>query len=192
MMCELPMAGVPADGAGLTATRKEAHMCKVLIVYATKSGCTKGVAGKIASTIAGPGVKVKLASASDSPDPTSYDAVLVGSGTRAGQWHESAREWVAANAATLKSKRVAFFTVGLVITKGAEKAAQVRGFTDTLIEQTGVKPLDIGVFAGWNEPERFSLPERIVMKIMHAPKGDRRDWVAIEQWARATLQTLAA
>jgi menaquinone-dependent protoporphyrinogen oxidase len=167
-------------------------MCKVLIVYATKSGCTKGVAGKIASTIAGPGVKVKLASASDSPDPSCYDAVLVGSGIRAGKWHESARAWVAANAEALKSKRVAFFTVGLLITKGAEKAAQVRGFTDSLIEETGVQPLDVGVFAGWNEPELFSFPERLVVKVMKAPKGDQRDWAAIEQWARATVQTLAA
>lgn len=186
------MVGLPDDGVGHAATRKEELMCKVLIVYATKSGCTKGVAGKIAHTIAGPGVKVKLASASDSPDPTSYDAVLVGSGIRAGQWHEPARAWVAANAETLKSKRVAYFTVGLLITKGAEKAAQVRGFTDSLIEQTGVKPLDVGVFAGWNEPECFSFPERLAMKVMNAPRGDRRDWAAIEEWARVTVQTLAA
>jgi menaquinone-dependent protoporphyrinogen IX oxidase len=99
---------------------------------------------------------------------------------------------VAANAETLRSKPVAFFTVGLVVTKGADKAAVVRRFTDRLIEKTGVRPFDVGVLAGWNRPECFSLAERIVMKVMSVPQGDQRDWMAIEKWARAAVPIVSA
>ncbi|MDR3686544.1 MAG: flavodoxin domain-containing protein [Coriobacteriia bacterium] len=167
-------------------------MRRVLIVYATKSGCTKGVAGKIASTIARPGVKIKIAEATDAPDPANYDAVLVGSGIRAGRWHEPARAWVVANAETLKTKQIAFFTVSILVTKGADKIAVVRRFTDALIAETGVHPFDVGVFAGWNKPEHFSLVDRVAMRLMNAPRGDQRDWMAIEEWARAAGSIVAA
>lgn len=167
-------------------------MSRILIVYGTKSGCTQGVAGKIASAVARPGFKVDIAAADNAPDPAVYDAVFVGSGIRVGQWHEHARDWVVAHAATLKSKPVAFFSVGLLITQGAARTAEVRAFTDPLIEQTGVQPVDIGLFAGWNEPKRFTFVERIVMRAMKAPEGDQRDWDAIEAWAQAAVPKLAA
>jgi menaquinone-dependent protoporphyrinogen oxidase len=48
-----------------------------------------------------------------------------------------------------------------------------------------LRPLDVGSFAGWNLPERFSLGERMMLKMTGAPKGDFRDWPAIEAWATA-------
>ena len=127
----------------------------------------------------------------EAPDPSAYDAVVVGSGVRVGSWHEPAKEWVTANAEALKGKPVAFFTVGLTITE-AGKADEVRAYTDPLIAETGVQPVDVGLFAGWFVPERFGFAERTIMKAMKAPEGDHRDMDAVDEWARAIAPKLSA
>ncbi len=101
-----------------------------------------------------------------------------------GNWHGKVKEWVTANADTLKSKPTAFFTVGLSMADDPPKVDEAREFTDPLIAETGVEPLDIGLFAGMNDPKTFSLPERLIMKAMKAPQGDFRDYDAVAEWTR--------
>ena len=159
-------------------------MNKVLVVYATKSGCTIDVAKQIGDTLAARGGSVDVVPAEKAGGVAGYDAVVVGSGVRMGQWHESARTWVTANADALKAVPVAFYTCNLTLAQEPGKTDEVRAFTDPLIEATGVKPIDIGLFAGWNEPKKFSLVERVIMKAMKAPQGDFRDFAAIESWTQ--------
>jgi len=159
-------------------------MKRALVVYATKSGCTAGVAEAVGAGLAEPGYTVDVRPAADAPDPSGYDLVLVGSGVRVGQWHEAARKWVASNAAALKETRVALFTVCLRITDGEEARAEATAFTDTVIAEAGLDPEAVGVFPGWNEPKKFSLVERLVMRAMKAPEGDFREPETAARWAR--------
>lgn len=159
-------------------------MSKVLVCYGTGTGCTAGVAERIGEVLAEAGAAVDVKPASEKPDASAYDAVVVGSGVRAGNWHAAAKEFVKSNARALESKPVAFFSVGLTITD-ASKADEVRAYTDPLIAESGVQPVDVGTFAGWNEPKSFSLPERMIMKVMKAPVGDFRDWDAIDAWTKS-------
>jgi len=159
-------------------------MSTVLVVYGTKTGCTQGIAEKIGETLVAAGAQADVKPAGEKPDPTRYDAVVVGSGVRAGNWHGFVKEWVASNTEALKAKPVAFFTACLTMADGPEKADEVRAYTDALIEQTGIEPVEIGLFAGMNEPKRFSLPERLIMKAMKAPQGDFRDFEAVAAWTR--------
>ena len=133
---------------------------------------------------------VEVVSAKEAPAPTGYDAVFVGSGVRAGNWHGPVKEWVAANAAALKELPVAFFTACLTMATEPGKSDEVRAYTDELIRTTGVKPVDVGLFAGWNEPKRFSFVERTILKMMGAPVGDFRDFATIGSWAPATATKL--
>lgn len=165
-------------------------MSKVLVVYGTKSGCTAAVAERIAEKLAAQGLFAEAVAAEDAPAPVGYDAVVVGSGVRAGTWHAAARTWVETNAAALKMTPVAFYTCGLMITEGEEKRAEVAGYTDALIEASGVKPVDVALFAGWNEPKQFSFVERSIMKLMKAPQGDFRDWAAIDAWTDSAASKL--
>lgn len=165
-------------------------MDRVLVVYGTKSGSAVGIAERIGETLAADGASVEVVPVETAGDPAGYDAVVVGSGVRVGQWHEPARAWVTEHAEALKARPTAFYTVGLMITQGPEKEEEVRGYTDPLIEATGVEPVDLGLFAGWNEPRRFNLIERTVMKAMKAPQGDFRDMDAIAAWARAAAPKL--
>ena len=159
---------------------------KVLVVYGTKSGCTTGVAEQIGKTLAERGATVDVAPAEKAGDPASYDAVIVGSGVRAGTWHEPVRSWVATNADALRTRPVAFYTCGMMVTQGAEKTDEVRAYTDALIAETGLEPVDIGLFAGWFEPKEFSFAERTIMKLMKTPQGDFRDLSAVSEWTRNT------
>jgi len=163
---------------------------KMLVVYGTKSGCTTGIAEQVGKTLAAQGATVDVVPAETAGDPAEYDAVFVGSGVRAGSWHEPVRTWVSGHADALKSRPVAFYTCGMMIAQGAEKADEVRAYTDALISETGVLPLDIGLFAGWNEPAKFGLVERTVLKALKTPVGDFRDLDAAAAWADGTAARL--
>ncbi len=164
-------------------------MSKILVVYGTGSGCTSGIAEQIGKTLAEQGATVDVKPAGDRPDASTYDAVVVGSGVRAGQWHGSVRDWVKANAAALKDKPLAMFTVGLMI-RDEGKREEVAGYNKAVVEENGLSPVDTGLFAGWNEPKALSLPERLIMKVMKAPQGDFRDMAAVSQWTASVAPQL--
>lgn len=165
-------------------------MRKVLVVYGTKTGCTTGVAERIGETLASSGATVDVRSVSNKPDAAAYDAVVVGSGVRMGRWHKAVSEWVGVNAAALKERPVAFFTVCLTLAESPEKTDEVRAYTDPLIESSGVNPVNIGLFAGWFEPKRFGFLGRTILKRMKAPEGDFRDMAAIAVWAEGAAGKL--
>jgi menaquinone-dependent protoporphyrinogen oxidase len=165
-------------------------MSKVLVVYGTKTGCTAGIAEKIGETLVATGATVDVKSASDRPSPADYDAIIVGSGVRASNWHGAVKEWVTSNADALKAKPTAFFTACLTMAQEPEKADEVRAYTDPLIAASGVTPVDIGLFAGMCDLKKFSLPERLIMKMMKAPEGDFRDFDAVAAWTVAVAPKL--
>jgi len=164
-------------------------MSKVLVVYGTTSGCTQSLAEKVGDTLAQAGATVQVFSAKDAPSVSGYDAVVVGSGVRAGQWHKPAQSWVAANAKALKSIPVAFFTCGLMIRDGESKADEVRAYSKAIEDANGIDPVDVGLFAGWND-KHLSFPERTILKMMKSPEGDFRDFAAVEAWTKAVAPRL--
>lgn len=163
---------------------------KALVVYGTKSGCTTGVAEEIGATLAEQGLTVDLCAAEDAGDPTAYDAVIVGSGVRAGSWHKAACAWVSANAAALKSRPLALYTCCLTLANEPTKTDEVLAYTDAVIAESGLEPIDVGLFPGWNEPSRFSFVERTVLKLMKAPEGDFRDFDAVREWTVSIAQRM--
>ena len=163
-------------------TRIGSGVKKVLVVYGTKSGCSQGVAERIGTGLAAKGVEVDVVPAEKAGSPAEYAAVVVGSGVRMGQWHEPARTWVAANGNALKAKPIAFYTVGMTLVSEPDATEKVRAFTDPIIAETGVSPVDVGVFKGRNTGEGFSFLERTILSAMKTPKGDFRDWTAIDAW----------
>ncbi len=167
-------------------------MSRILVAYATKTGCTADIAEKIGETLAATGASVDVESVKDGPDPAGYDAVVVGSGVRVGKWHGSARKWVRSNAGALEGKPVAFFTACLTMAQEPEKADEVRAYTDPVIEESGIEPIDVGLFAGWSELDKFGFVSRTILTKMEAPEGDFRDWDAIAAWTREVAPKLGA
>jgi len=94
------------------------------------------------------------------------------------------------HADVLRDTPVAFFTVGLTLALDPGRADEVRRCTDRLVEDTGVVPVDVGVFAGWYHPERFGLGERIRARVLSFPVGDFRDLAAVDRWTAAVAPLL--
>ena len=159
-------------------------MGKVLVAYATKTGCTQGVAEKIGETLAEMGAEVEVHAANKAPKAGEYDAVIVGSGVRAGNWHGPAKKYIRKNADALKERPMALFVSCLTMVAEPEKVDEVRAYTDKLLEETGVEPTDYGFFGGWFIPEKFSPVGRSILQKFGAEEGDFRDWDNIEAWAR--------
>jgi menaquinone-dependent protoporphyrinogen oxidase len=165
-------------------------MSDVLVVYGTKTGCTAGIAEQIGATLAEAGLTAEVHPVEKAPEPSGYRAVIVGSGVRAGNWHGAVKEWVTTHAEALASRPVAMFTACLTMASDPDKADEVRAYTDPLLAETGITPIDIGLFAGMNEPKAFSLPERLIMKAMKAPQGDFRNYEAVAEWTRGVAERM--
>jgi menaquinone-dependent protoporphyrinogen IX oxidase len=117
-------------------------MSRVLVVYGTKTGCTAGVAEAIGDKLRELGAEVWVLRAEEKPDPTGYDAVIVGSGVRAGLWHASAKQWLVGHAPYLREHPLAMFTTCLTMHTDPGKAETVRGYTELLLDETGLAPVD--------------------------------------------------
>lgn len=112
-----------------------------------------------------------------------YDAVVVGSGVRGGKWHPVASSWIALHAAKLTMRPIAFFTVCLMPVAHPSRASEARGYSLPVTATTGVRPIDIGVFAGAYDPNQRVFKDRALARLWGAKVGDFRDWAAVDAWA---------
>jgi menaquinone-dependent protoporphyrinogen oxidase len=165
-------------------------MNSVLVVYGSWAGSTASVAHRIGKALTAQGVTARVMSASSDPDPTPYDGVVVGSGVHGGVWHPKVRQWVADRARALKGKPTAFFSVCLTPVSHPLKVAEARGYTLPLSSETGVRPFDVGVFAGAFDPKNHSLGTRMLAKAWGAKAGDFRDWAAVDEWTSGIMLQL--
>lgn len=177
-------------GTGTRIVKAWGRVMKVLVVFATKTGCTKEIAERIGTTLKEVADEVEVRSADEDPGPGRFDAVVLGSGVRAGHWHKSASKWLQRHASTLAQKRVALFTCCLTMATSPEKAQEVRAYTQPLIDAAGLHPVDVGLLAGWFQPEHFGFLERTILKAMKSPQGDFRDFQAVDAWARRVAPAL--
>src|SRR5919198_1540223 len=141
---------------------------RVLVVAASRHGATEQIAAEIAKTLRYtlsaqfPGAFVDLRSAEQVATLTGYDAVVLGSAVYMGRWLPAAREFAERNAGALAAVAAA---VG---------AREHRTFTGQL------------------DRHRLGLVERAVVRAVHAPDGDFRDWPAIRDWAAGIGSALRA
>ena len=61
---------------------------RVQVVYASRHGWTAGIAERIAEILRSEGADVVVADAADRPDPSGFDAYVIGSGVQIGSWHK--------------------------------------------------------------------------------------------------------
>ena len=158
-------------------------MNRVLVIYGTKTGCTREIAERIGARLTADGAAAAVFSAGEAPTPEGYDAAVVGSGIRMSQWHEPVRNWVAVNAEALRAMPVASYTACLTIVSEPEKGEEMRSWSKAVEDAAGITVVDSGLFAGWFEPKEFGFLERTVLKGMKAPQGDFRDFAAVDAWA---------
>lgn len=179
---------------------------RVLVVYASRHGATRGIAERIGSTLEGFGLSVSVQPVDRATSVVDADAVVVGSAAYIGRWMSEATEFVRRHAATLATKPVWLFSSGPVGVERVDdagrdvlEAATPREFAEL---HDLVHPRDRKVFFGAFDPdqpasgvaERFMVGFLRLMPTARAamPAGDFRDWPVIEAWAKGIAEALGA
>lgn len=168
----------------------------ILVAYASFCGSTGGVAEAIGQALCGKGAEVDVRLAKSVGDIGGYRAVVVGSAVRSSSWWPDALNFVSKHEDTLARMPVAYFLTCLALYKDTpESRKTAMGYFDPVLKASpGVKPVDLGCFAGALDYSKMGFIYRTVMKSKMkdkgVPEGDFRDWPAIKAWAEAALTRL--
>ena len=187
-------------------------MRRALIVYASRHGATAGIAERIGEQLRAADIDAVVAPAAEQPDPTDFDACVVGSGVYMGSWLKEGLEYLEDNVATLGTRPTWLFSSGPIPSSkerpkdaedrygGALGPAEGPGSGGRMrIEHVaaliGVR--DHKVLQGAYDPndppkaisERLARMLPAVKKIL--PEGDFREWDVIDAWAREIAQAIA-
>jgi menaquinone-dependent protoporphyrinogen oxidase len=156
-------------------------MSRILVAYASKHGATAEIAGAIADGLVRRGADAEAKPAATGEAVTSYDAVVLGSAVYAGHWLKPARELAEAQADALAATPVWLFSSGPL---GPPEQLKPEGDpvdVEDLIEKT--RAVAHRVFAGKLDKKQLGFGERAMVRAVHAPDGDFRDWDAIDEFA---------
>ncbi|GAP13307.1 flavodoxin [Longilinea arvoryzae] len=154
----------------------------ILVTYATKAGSTAEVASVIAETLSKSGARVDLRPVKDVPSLEGYQAVVIGSAVRIGQWLPDAKALIQREQAQLAGMPVAIFSVHME-NLGEDEASRQARVAYTAPIHALVTPAAEAFFAGKIDLSKLSFLERMMSKMMKSVDEDRRDWEAIRAWA---------
>jgi menaquinone-dependent protoporphyrinogen oxidase len=159
---------------------------KILVTYATLHGSTAEVAEAIAAQLRSRGLAADVMPVTEAAGMNGalaeYDAVVLGSAIRMGQWLAPARKFVEQHATTLQQKPLALFTVHM-LNREENEAAETQRDAYVAPLHALVTPQHEAFFGGRIEFRRFNLFEKLIAKVVKPVEGDARDWDAIRTWA---------
>ena len=158
---------------------------KILIAYSSAAGSTAEVAQVIGKEISNQNGLVEVLRTKDVRDLSPYQAVIVGTGIRAGHVYRDTLVFLERHQAVLSQIPVAYFVVCMTMAKDTEEnRCEVETYVDQMREKTPqVQPVDVGLFAGKMDFKVLSLPLRLIIKAMKGEEGDFRNWAEIRTWA---------
>jgi len=173
---------------------------RVLVVYATHHGATRGIAERIAETLAAAGLDVATAGARDAETPARYDAFVIGSAVYAFHWVKDASTFVRDHRELLAQSPVWLFSSGPLGTETVNAKGQdvrVAAEPKEIAEfRASIHPRDHHVFWGAYDPTEkpIGFMERVTRLVPASknilPTGDFRDWDEIDGWARTIATEL--
>lgn len=157
---------------------------KVLVAYASKHGGTRGIATRIAECLGAAGLDAQLIDMAQTDLVVGFDAAVVGSAVYMGRWMKEATAFVGRNRSALGDRPLWLFSSGPVGPQPlpeAKDAAELGSLFTVLDHRT---------FDGVIDSATLSLAERLIVRTVKAPKGDFRDWGAIDAWAESIARAL--
>ena len=173
----------------------------ILVTYASRHGSTRGIAERIAERLRANGLAAEVRPAAEVRDAGRYDAFVVGGAAYMFHWLKDATTFVKRNRALLAERPTWLFSSGPVGTDTVDK--QGRDVLETTVPKEfselrdAIHPRGEKVFFGAIDPaaKPVGFAERFVSLMPAAkdalPKGDFRDWPAIDAWADEIAHDLA-
>jgi menaquinone-dependent protoporphyrinogen oxidase len=167
---------------------------RILVTYATRAGSTIEVAAAIGETLSGNGIMVDVRPVKERPSVQDYQAVVIGSAIRMGNWLPEAVNFVKDNQAPLSRVPTAFFSVHMLNRGEDEVSRQARQAYTAVVRQI-LTPVDEAFFSGKMDYNRLSFLDRTIAKAVekqtNSRPGDFRDWERIRAWAQALLSVFS-
>jgi len=175
---------------------------RVLVAYATRHGATAGIAERIAERLRADGLTVDARPAAQVRDVSTYDACVVGSAAYMFHWLDDAKHFVDRQRSALVARPLWLFSSGPIGTDLVDKQGR-----DVLVTaepkewehlRATLKPRGMRIFFGAYDPTAppKGLAERFTRLMPAArdalPRGDYRDWPAIDAWADSIATELGA
>ena len=143
-----------------------------LVVYASTHGQTGKIARRIGEVLTREGLDAhvfELPRHGPAPDPSDFDAVVVGGSIHAGRHHEHLLEWLRHHHVALGMRPSALFSVSLAAADDTDEArAATRELIDELVEDTDWTPDVALAVAGALEYREYDLPRACSCGSSHA------------------------
>jgi menaquinone-dependent protoporphyrinogen oxidase len=155
---------------------------EVLVTYATRAGSTAEVADAIALRLCELGYEadVRVVSAVNNVD--SYQSIILGSAIRHGAWLPEMLRFIEQHRNKLASVPTGLFTLHIQALDDSNKSKQTRKKYVQAVHELR-QPQAEAFFAGKVDHATLSFFERMAVKIVKSPVGDKRDWAQIKNWA---------
>jgi len=163
----------------------------ILVAYGSWAGSTGEIAETIAEAIREEGFSAVTMPAGEVKDLSSYVAVILGSGVRAGDLHKNVKSFIKQHKAALHNMPVAYFVACMCLKKPTpEKIQEARGYLRPLLDKyPEIKPVTQGMFAGVLDYGKIDWLSGLIMKKIEGDGGkggDYRDIQLIRAWAKET------
>jgi menaquinone-dependent protoporphyrinogen oxidase len=161
---------------------------RALVTAASKHGSTADIAAAVATGLRRRGLETDVEPPEAVTDLTPYEVVVIGSAVYAGHWMKDAKDFVGRHASALRWREVWLFSSGPL----GDPPRKVEEPVDVvaLLGESGAR--GHAVFSGRLDPHDLGLGERLVVRAVHAPLGDFRDWKDIDEWAGRIAHTVGA
>lgn len=154
---------------------------RILVTYATRTGSTAEVADAIASRLCDAGLSAEARPVTEVTNLEGYSGAVLGSAVRFASWLPEMTDFVSANRDALSAMPVAFFTMHMLAFGDGPAAVEERA-KYTAEARDLITPTDEVFFEGMIDPARLSFLDRLAVRLVKSPFGDRRDWERIWAW----------
>ena len=162
---------------------------RVLVTAASRHESTLEIAAAMAAGLIDRSVGAVVIPAENVITLDGFDAVVLGSAVYMGRWLGEARHLAQIHTSALCMMPVWLFSSGPV---GPVDHAIPSGTpADVPVLMRLTRALGHRTFAGRLDLRRLQYAERAVVRTMHAPSGDSRDWAAIDRFAREIADELS-
>lgn len=165
---------------------KENAMKKILVTYSTRAGSTAEIAATIGQTLSQRGYSVDVLPVKKQPNPSDYDAVILGSPIRMGSWLPEVIDFIKENRTLLEPMPVAVFTVHMLNSGNDEERRTNRQAYLNAVREW-IVPTEEVFFLGKMELAKLSFLDRFISNVMKAKDEDLRDWNTINAFAESVF-----
>jgi menaquinone-dependent protoporphyrinogen oxidase len=175
-------------------------MSHILILYSTVDGQTRKICQRLQQVLQAQEQKVTVVPIGDAAgtELEAFDKIVIGASIRYGKHNPEVSNFIARNRAILESKPNAFFSVNLVARKPGRDQPETNPYLQRFLKRISWKPRRLAVFAGRLDYPRYSLLDRLVIRLIMRITGgptdpativEYTDWQKVEAFGRSLAET---